>query len=104
VLRDDEGDEFPDVGAAIQEAALIARELLDDDPRVNEADFRMEVADEHGNDVHVIRPQDVSNQLPIRRRLKEPENKCGCCDVSSSERVQASVSAMGTRLKPSHWR
>jgi hypothetical protein len=79
--RDDEGDEFPDVAAAIQEAALIARELLDDDPRVNEADFRMEVADEHGNDVHVIRPQDVSNQLPIRRRLKEPENECGSCDV-----------------------
>ena len=70
-----------DVGAAIQEAALIARELLDDDPRVNEADFRTEVADEHGNDVHVIRPQDVSNQLPIRRRLREPENECGSCDV-----------------------
>jgi hypothetical protein len=59
---DEEGDEFPDVGAAIQEAAHIARELLDDDPRVNEAEFRMEVADEQGNVVHVIRAHDVSNQ------------------------------------------
>jgi hypothetical protein len=31
VVRDEEGDEFPDLAAAIQEAALIARELLDDD-------------------------------------------------------------------------
>jgi hypothetical protein len=60
--RDDEGDEFPDVAAAIQEAALIARELLDDDPRMSEADFRMEVADEHGNVVHVIRSHDVTDQ------------------------------------------
>jgi hypothetical protein len=60
--RDDEGDEFPDVAAAIQEAALIARELLDDDPKLNEADFRMEVADEQGNVVHVIRSHDVTDQ------------------------------------------
>ena len=60
--RDDEGDEFPDVAAAIQEAALIARELLDDDGGPNEADFRMEVADEHGKIVHVIRSQDVTDQ------------------------------------------
>jgi hypothetical protein len=51
---DEEGDEFPDVGAAIQEAAHIARELLDDDPGVNEADFRMEVADEHGKVVRAL--------------------------------------------------
>ena len=59
--RDDEGDEFPDVGAAIQEAALIARELLEDEERPNDSDFRMEVADEHGNVVHVIRSQDVTS-------------------------------------------
>jgi hypothetical protein len=60
--RDEEGDEFSDVAAAIQEAVHIVRELLDDDPRVNEADFCMEVADENGNVVHVIRPHDVSDQ------------------------------------------
>jgi hypothetical protein len=59
---DDEGDEFPDLGTAIQEAAHIARELLDDDERKNYADFRMEVADEHGRLVYVIRPQDVAVQ------------------------------------------
>jgi hypothetical protein len=65
--RDDEGDEFPDVAAAIQEAAPIARELLEDrelleeEERPNDADFRMEVADEHGNVVHGIRSQDVTN-------------------------------------------
>jgi hypothetical protein len=32
------------------------------DPRVNEADFRMEVADERGNVMHVIRSHDVSDQ------------------------------------------
>jgi hypothetical protein len=60
--RDEEGDEFPDVGAAIQEAALIARELLDDEEGPTKADFRMEVADEHGSVVHVIRSQDVTDQ------------------------------------------
>ena len=60
--RDGEGDEFPDVAAAVQEAAHIARELLDDDEGPNKADFRMEVADEHGNLMHVVRPQDVTDQ------------------------------------------
>jgi hypothetical protein len=60
--RDEEGDEFPDLGDAIQEAAHIARELLDDDPRVNDEDFHMEVADEQGSVVHVIRSQDVTDQ------------------------------------------
>jgi hypothetical protein len=58
--RDDEGDEFPDFGAAIQEAAHIARELLDDDEGPNGADFRMEVADEQGNVAH--RSHDVTDQ------------------------------------------
>jgi hypothetical protein len=60
--RDDEGDEFPDVAAAIQEAAHIARELLDDDEGPNKADFRMEVADEHGKIVHAIHSRDVADQ------------------------------------------
>jgi hypothetical protein len=60
--RDEEGDDFPDLGTAIQEAAHIARELLDDDGRPNDADFRMEVADERGRLVHVIRSQDVAVQ------------------------------------------
>ncbi len=60
--RDEEGDEFPDVGAAVQEAAEIVRELLDDDEKENKADFRMEVTDEHWNVVHVIRLQDVALQ------------------------------------------
>jgi hypothetical protein len=60
--RDDEGDEFPDVVAAIQEAAHVARELLDDDGGPYKADFRMEVADEHGKVVHVIRSHDVTDQ------------------------------------------
>ncbi len=60
--RDNEGDEFPDLGAAVQEAAEIARELLDDDEKDNKADFRMEVVDEHGTVAHVIRFQDVIDQ------------------------------------------
>jgi hypothetical protein len=59
---DEEGEEFPDLGAAIQEAAHIARELLDGDEGPDEADFRMEVADEHGKVLHVIRSQDVTDQ------------------------------------------
>jgi hypothetical protein len=60
--RDKEGDEFPDFGAAVQEAAHIARELLDDDEKENKADFRMDVTDEHWKVVHVIRFHDVIDQ------------------------------------------
>jgi hypothetical protein len=59
---DEEGDEFPDFRAAIHEAAHIARELLDDDERPSDAEFHLVVADEQGEVVHVIRPQDVADQ------------------------------------------
>jgi hypothetical protein len=37
--RDKKGGEFPDFGAAVQEAAEIARELLDDDEKENKPIF-----------------------------------------------------------------
>jgi hypothetical protein len=60
--QDKEGDDLPDIGAAIQEAAQIAKELLDDNEIENVRDFRMEVLDEQGNVVRVIRPPDVMMQ------------------------------------------
>jgi hypothetical protein len=58
-IHDIEGEEFSDLGAAVQEAANVARDLLKDPERTNDADFRIEVADENGTVLHVLRFSDV---------------------------------------------
>jgi len=56
---DDVGEEFSDDRDAVQEAAQTLRELLDDEDIVQRPDFRLEVADEHGNVLHVLYPRDI---------------------------------------------
>jgi hypothetical protein len=60
--RDHQGEELADVAAAMDVAAQVARELLEDEVRGNDADSRIEVADEHGKIVHVVRLCDVIRQ------------------------------------------
>jgi hypothetical protein len=59
---DDTGDEFVDDREAVEEAVWTLRELLDDEEIVHQPGFRIEVADEQGNVLHVIHARDVVSQ------------------------------------------
>jgi hypothetical protein len=59
--HDQDGEELPDLEAAVVQARHIARELLVEDEETGAAalDSFIEVADEHGSTVRVIRFRDV---------------------------------------------
>jgi hypothetical protein len=59
--HDEEGEELPSLQAAVVQARHIARELLVEDEESGSAalDSFIEVADEHGKTVHVVRFRDV---------------------------------------------
>jgi hypothetical protein len=52
---DQEGDELPNLQTAIEEADRVARELLKDEAKADMSYARLDVADEHGTIVPVIR-------------------------------------------------
>jgi hypothetical protein len=60
--RDHEGEELTDVLAMREQAAQVGRELLEDEEGVSDPHSRIEVADENGDIVHVVRLIDVTNQ------------------------------------------
>jgi hypothetical protein len=49
------GDELPDLPTAIAHAECVAQELLDDEAKESRSHARLDVADEDGTIVHVIR-------------------------------------------------
>jgi hypothetical protein len=52
------GDELPDLATAIAQAECVARELLEDEAKRSMSHARLDVADEHGTIVHVVRFRD----------------------------------------------
>ena len=62
--HDDEGEELPGLDAAIRQAKHIAREISLEDEESGAAalDSFIEVADEHGKTVHVVRFREALEQ------------------------------------------
>jgi hypothetical protein len=60
--RDHAGEELTDVSAMREQAEQVGRKLLEDEEGVSDPHSRIEVADEHGNIVHVVRLLDVTNK------------------------------------------
>jgi hypothetical protein len=60
--RDHEGEELTDVSAMREQAEQVGRKLLEDEEGVSDPHSRIEVADEHGKIVHVVRLLDVTNK------------------------------------------